>query len=293
MENQVVFKSTAFGGFDKKSVMDYVNELNVRVGENQAQLMAQMDEVNKRNGELSARLQQTEARLGEARRDLQAANNELAAERKKSSDLTGLIDSLNEEVSKQEQIIIGKDAELREHIRKIERIERQNSLLEASRREMEQASVQIGKLMLSSQSEADQIIREANSQAEVITRQADQAVADARVQANDIIAESESLLEEAQVQAGDILRGAEDTLQYMHRQFSAFRREVEQVQENIAQAVGVITKKTGDITQTIARVEENMLNTAAVQLIPEEGEAVARRLEEADGSDFFRSAAEC
>jgi len=196
-------------------------------------------------------------------------------------------------VSKQEQIIIGKDAELREHIRKIERIERQNSLLEASRREMEQASVQIGKLMLSSQSEADQIIREANSQAEVITRQADQAVADARVQANDIIAESESLLEEAQVQAGDILRGAEDTLQYMHRQFSAFRREVEQVQENIAQAVGVITKKTGDITQTIARVEENMLNTAAVQLIPEEGEAVARRLEEADGSDFFRSAAEC
>ena len=90
MANDIIFKSKAFGGFDKNEVMDFVN----KILEEKASLEKKLSESN-------AKFAQTNAQLFELKQTLDEAESEKAE-----------LDLLKAQLQEAQSIIINKDEEL-------------------------------------------------------------------------------------------------------------------------------------------------------------------------------------
>jgi len=263
MENQPVFKKVAFGGFDKVSVLDYVFELSTSTQEAQEKLAAQLEEVAAAREKLAASLQEAEAGLSATRAERDNLSAELSGERSRSGELGALIESLHQEVAKQERIVAEKDEEIAAYIRKTRELADRNTELESKKEEVDRASVYIGELLLRTRADSEKILSDAS-------RQAEEMVADA----------SRSLDE-------------------VYGQFKRFRSDMEHIQEQIQGSLSAVQEKFSDMNRSVEQAEytlRDFCNAPATELklVTDAGGLAYTPFgdEQGENTTFFRPAAE-
>lgn len=213
------FKTVAFGGFHKQSVLSYVYELNNNAKAAQEQLNAQLQEVASSREQLQGRIRELEQKLRESESARQSTADELNAERARTSELGGMLDSLGAEIERQKQIVAQKDEEIRRCRRQLDELQSRNAEYEKKKQEVEKSSVYITELLMRAHTESDQI------------------------------------LENAEQKAGEIVEGAYTSLSEVRAQFELFRGEMENIEIRIESAVVSMQKKFAAIGEAIDRAE--------------------------------------
>ena len=222
VENQPIFKTSLFGGFERQSVLNYIFELNNNAQAAQDRLSAQFEEVSAARERLSESIRGLEQKLSTAEKVRTELEEELSEEKTKRTEMNDMLDSLNAEIDRQKIIIAEKDAEINRFGEIRARLEEKNAELEAGRSEVEKASIYLGDLVVKTKLEAEQILEDANQQAQ-------------------------GMMEEAT-----------KSLATVFEQFGKFREEMEAIEEKIEDAIFSIQEKFSAIGNTIVQSEENI-----------------------------------
>lgn len=224
LENQPIFKTSLFGGFERQSVLSYIYELNNNAKAAQDRLNAQFEEVGAARERLSETIRGLEQKLASAEETRRSLEAELSGERSRQGEQSAMLDSLNAEIDRQKAIIAEKDAEISRFGQIRAELEQKNAELEAGRGEVEKASVYLGELVVRTRMEAEKILEDANSQAKGVVEEATRS------------------------------------LTAVFDQFGKFRVEMEAIEEKIEEAVISMQHKFAAIGDTINESEENIRN---------------------------------
>ena len=257
MEKQIVFKTSAIGGFDKKSVLDYIYALNQRAEEAQARMEDQLYA-------LTQTKEQLEQELQTAHIDLQ--NTKTALEQKEIR--------AAQEVQELQKTLEEKTGEIWELSQKNAEHLQTNRDLESKRTEVEQASAQIGKLLIDAHAEADRIAATARESADLL-------VDEARQEADQILAEAQekgtALEEDAAQERAKMMEDTKATMADTYAQFFAFQSEVATIQEVLLNALDDIRAKSDSMT--------DVMTTARNTICPPDADASENGDDNADNMD--------
>lgn len=267
-QEQSALKKTTFGGYDRKSVLNYIYELNAAAEAAQDKLEAQLEEVTASREKLSETIKDLEGKMEGLRGERKAVESELSSEKERTGELSALIDALEEEKRRQAQIIAEKDAEIAQHLRRSEELIEKNRQLEEKKQEVERASAHIGELLLRTRMESEK------------------ALADAKKQAEDMVAE-----------AGRSMKGVYD-------QFERFRLEMTTIRTQIESSITAVQDRFAQITDSVDKMSSSLEEILSPQNtglrlvtdIHDEFPVAYSKSDDApssdDGTSFFRTAAE-
>lgn len=188
MDSSGFLRSVSFGGFDKKDVLAYVDDLNTKI----YTLEAELEDAKKKVG----------SGKGGHFEGKEEYEQLLAKERAKSSELMAKVDTLNLTIQSNESVIADKDKEIENLKAKIEELENAKPAEQDTT-----ASFDIGSVFIEAKKSADKIV----SEARLAVKKMD---ADAKALAEQVIEEAnskaQSIVSEANEKAEDILRNAEN-----------------------------------------------------------------------------------
>lgn len=209
MSRKIEFSTAAFGGFDKKQVLDYIYKVHSEADSQEALYKEQIEELTKEIEEKQQQLDiaiekveniQTENNLSQSANDLTKNTD------KDLQELHNIISSLNEKVEYYERIINDMPADSSSKTpettnadiqKEWDELERQKNALTVERQNLEESSSQIGKVMLDAHNKADDIIIDAENTAKEMLRRAKATIEDQRVKANQIVLEHQESVEKA------------------------------------------------------------------------------------------------
>ncbi len=163
MSDPVIFKTSAFGGFQKAAVLSYIDQLN---RDNQ-----------KLKTELDEKVAALEAQVTELKEQLPTEEEKAAAEeqakqqREKSQELTELNDRLNLEIARQRKLLADKDEEIKqlaEQARKFQ-FQAETNLFKAQK--YDEVAMKVGTLVVDAKQQAEYIVEQAKEEARAITRE--------------------------------------------------------------------------------------------------------------------------
>lgn len=272
MDKQVIFKSAAFGGFDKKSVTDYIFKLNQSAEEAQIEAEERVRNLNMEKNALEDELSETLAKLAQQQNELSATIEELRAARQKNNEMTNLAQSLKNEIAEKEIILSERDAvileknsiieekealilELSEKLQSPPQIEykKEDNLYEYPSEESEdteeaeivyeytgdeydeeEASSALGRLFIEAHNEADRIVSASKEEA-------DEILAAAR-------ADADILLIKAKGQAERIIEEAGDAVEESYSAFEEFKSDLVYMQKSVLSSLESMRERTSNLT---------------------------------------------
>ncbi len=175
MANDVVFKSRAFGGYDKTEVMDYINKLleenaslqkrlseaNARFAQVNSQLFELQREATE-NEELKAKLEDALATIDSLKASLDEAAQERAALESKLEEKEAEIGKLQGELTDR--------PEATELILEIEALKAEVARLKIEAEKKRDLERQVGAAMLDARVHSEELIEQAKEKASAITR---------------------------------------------------------------------------------------------------------------------------
>lgn len=167
MADQAVFKTAAFGGFDKASVLGYIDQLNQAAQNAQAELQKKITSLEGQNRELSGQLE-------EKRKKMMDLENALQAEQAKSRETNSLVNNLNLEIARQGKALEEKCREVRLCQEKCRQFQFKAEAMEYKAQKFDEASLDIGTVILEARQTANGILEEAEVKAKEITSDAEQ-----------------------------------------------------------------------------------------------------------------------
>ena len=103
MDQEGIFKTTAFGGFDKKSVLSYIDNLTEKHHALEEELRNQIAEYSKAQDSQVEYIEKLEAQLADAEKKLEAVAGQLEQERAMAPQTTGQFDELTQQNRELEQ----------------------------------------------------------------------------------------------------------------------------------------------------------------------------------------------
>ena len=269
MEQQLVLKTSLFGGFDRQSVLNYVYEMNNSAKAAQDRLCAQLEEVGAAREKLSDTLRSLEQQLMAAENAKRTLGDELSGEKAKNNELAAMLDSLNQEIKRQHSIIEEKDVKITRYSKIKEELEHKNASLEQKRQEIEKISIYIGEMSVRARMDSEQILEKAETQAKIV-------------------------LEDASEQARNLVEEATKSLSSVFEQFDKFRSEMEAIEEKIEDAVVTMQKKFAAIGNALAESEQSIRDfyrPCNISLVTDGPKTAANQATNKDDK-FFRSAAD-
>ncbi len=179
MSKDVLFKTSAFGGFKKDEVMDFVQQVLGEKGELERLLLNNTT----RNNQLSAELNQVKSELD----GLASVRNELAESLIKIEDLTNTLqekDALIEELTAKLA-----DAEKNNcSSEEVEKLKAENEVLKADIEKKRDMERQVGAAMLDARVHSEELIEEAKEKANNVTKAIYNAIGETAVKIDDLSA---------------------------------------------------------------------------------------------------------
>lgn len=191
MADNVVFKSRAFGGFDKTEVMDYVNKL-----------LEEKASVEKRLSESNAKFAQANAQLFEMKRNADDIENYKAQLEEALAKIEELNAQASEKTAEAEELksqLAQKDEEnsrLREEMGNMAVPQELQAELEAAKAEIGRLKVeaekkrdlerQVGAAMLDARIHSEELVEEAKEKANAVTKNVYSAIGETAVKIDDL-----------------------------------------------------------------------------------------------------------
>ena len=158
MQSGSFFKTAAFGGFEKKDVLNYIDEIHKKM----LKLESEAEEKASQFEELIEKIASTEKDRDEKVADLtdqlNQGNNQISNLENKLEKKEILATELNKRLAEKEEHINGLNAELNE-------VNNKNRQYEAQIRQHEETTREVGNVMLDARRTADSIISQANATA--------------------------------------------------------------------------------------------------------------------------------
>ena len=175
MANDVVFKSRAFGGYDKTEVMDYINKLleekaslekhlseaNARFAQANSQLF-ELKMLSDENEALKAKLEEAHATIDSLKTSLDEAVQERAALESQLEEKEAEIGKLHGELTER--------PEATELILEIEALKAEVARLKIEAEKKKDLERQVGAAMLDARVHSEELIEQAKEKASAITR---------------------------------------------------------------------------------------------------------------------------
>lgn len=168
MSAEGVFKTSVFGGFDKQSVLTYVDDLISQQQEKENELQKQAEEAAGQCDDLRIQAAQLTARISELEEEIEKGNRaraELEAENARVAELEeALLREREHSAQLEEQL-----EQEKEHVGQLEQQIREN---DECVQKYEEVVSQVGLVMVEAQNQADVILSRARRQADTIAQEA-------------------------------------------------------------------------------------------------------------------------
>ncbi len=191
MANDVVFKTKAFGGYDKTEVMDYINNLleekaalekrlseaNARYAQANSQLF-EMKRVADENEELKAKLDEALATIDSLNQALEVAQAECAALQNQIKAKQNEIERLEKELKERPD-----SAEL---VDEIEALKAEVARLKIEAEKKRDLERQVGAAMLDARIHSEELVEEAKAKASAVTMTVYNAIGETAVKIDEL-----------------------------------------------------------------------------------------------------------
>lgn len=254
MDNSGFLKSVSFGGFDKKDVLAYVDDLNTKIYN------------------LESELEDAKAKLGEGGGTANIAGAEeyeqlLAKERAKANELMANNDTLKLTIQSHEDEIKAKDAEIEQLKEKITELENNASVQQPATSEFD-----IGSVFVEAKNAADRIIAEARNAAKKMNDDAkelaEQVVDEANNKATDIVSDANSKANKIVADAEEESKGIHTAAEEVKK---AVQSDIRDFSENVAKLNDLISGFSAESLEKLDKAK-TILNDVETAL--EKGEPV-------------------
>ena len=160
-DEKVLLKTSFFGGFDKKEVLSYIDNLREQNRVMGQELETHINEVSTARNELSQQVSSFESKLSEMERQLEERSGKI-------KELTGMIDSLKEEIGDERQKNVEQKMQLQRQFDANKLLEAKAKQFEFKAKRYDDVSAQIGDIMLEAKQSASEVIERAETQAQEI-----------------------------------------------------------------------------------------------------------------------------
>ena len=189
MANDIIFKTKAFGGFNKEEVMTYINNL---ISEKSA-LEAKCKELTDANNDLQTKVNEAEEKVKEAEEKVSKAEEKLGedeqrlkVEREINTALTEDKEKLNVEILKlnkeitelkNKPVLSEEDAEI---------LKAENAKLKIECDKLKAMEQQVGAAMLDARLRSDELIKEAEEKADLVRKDVYDAIGDTALKIDEL-----------------------------------------------------------------------------------------------------------
>jgi len=228
MDSSGFLRSVSFGGFDKKDVLAYVDDLNTKI----YTLEADLEDAKKKAG----------SGKGGHFEGKEEYEQLLAKERAKSSEFMAKVDTLNLTIQSNESVIADKDKEIESLKAKIEELEN----AKPAEQQDTTASFDIGSVFIEAKKSADKIVSEARAAVKKMD-------ADAKALAEQVIDEAngkaQTIVSEANEKAEDILRNAENKSAELERMSHDVQSKIKNTIDSMFDNISKISDTISDFSR--------------------------------------------
>lgn len=172
MEDSGVFKSATFGGFEKKSVLSYIDSLNEQFHETELSYQEKIEEYEKAQESQLSHIKSLEATAADNEGKLTAVAEQLEEERKLAKQANALISELQAKNEALQKKMDDNERELQIQLERNRQLQFKVESLEYKSRKYDDFSNQIGNTLIEAKQNAEKIIRTAKANAKEISLQA-------------------------------------------------------------------------------------------------------------------------
>ena len=189
MANDVIFKTKAFGGFNKEEVMTYINRLISEKEELENKCKELTDEKNNLKNEvseISRKLKETEEKLTKSAEEYEDLSKILEAEREVSAAVYNEKEEFNVEILKlnkelnelkNKPVLSEEDAEI---------LKAENAKLKAECDKLKAMEQQVGAAMLDARLRSDELVKEAEEKANLVRKDVYDAIGDTALKIDEL-----------------------------------------------------------------------------------------------------------
>ncbi len=180
MANDIVFKTKAFGGFDKNEVMDFVNKI-----------LSEKKDSEKRIAETNVKVAEANAKLNE----LRAISDELDSAKEKLKEAECEIASLKEELAEKD-VKVAELNEINENlsanavsddvVSELEALKAENARLKIENEKKKDLERQVGAAMLDARVHSETLVEEAKEKANAVTKAVYNAIGETALKIDDL-----------------------------------------------------------------------------------------------------------
>ena len=160
-DEKVLLRTSFFGGFEKKEVLEYIDKLREQNRYMGKELDDRIDEVSTARNELSAQVRSFEAKIIEMERQLEERGGKI-------KELNTVVESLRGEVGKQKQRVIEQEMQLNHQKDQNKQLTLQAQNYEFKAKRYDDFSAQFGEILLEAKRTASETVAEAEKKAEEI-----------------------------------------------------------------------------------------------------------------------------
>lgn len=191
MANDVVFKSKAFGGFDKNEVMDFVNKileekasLDKRLSESNAkfaQVNSQLFELKRtveENDDIRTELENVKASLIEVQNELSVKTEQIEALNTQINEKNTEIESLNSQLS---ETVTSDEVQL-----ELDSLRAEVARLKVEAEKKKDLERQVGAAMLDARIHSEELVEEAKEKANAVTKSVYTAIGETALKIDDL-----------------------------------------------------------------------------------------------------------
>ena len=250
-DEKVLLKTSFFGGFEKKEVLEYIDKLREQNRVMGKELEERIGEVSNARSELSSQVSDFEAKLSEMERKLEERSC-------KVKELYGQVDNLKGEVSRHKQRVVEQEMQISQQKDRNMKLALQAQNLEFKAKRYDDFSAQIGDILLEAKHSADETISQAEQKAEQIKHNA--------VAAN----------EQITVSLNAMRREIKDVRNQLENIMKDFIERIDEIDRSLEQAVNASDDNKSEIRSKV--FEES--DESTLDSITEEEKAI--------NNEFFR-----
>ncbi len=235
MEKQVIFKS-ALNGFEKSSVLKYIDELNSKLNKTEADCQAQLEEMENERYSLIDQVAALELGAKEAQKKY---DTEMTAQQEQLNEKQALIEKLEAEVKKLSLQVEEQEQELIMQREQNRLIREQAESVEMKSKKYDEAAASIGDVILGARQDAARILEEARIKADAIVSVAKQEAADIQNDAQNKLNATQNRMDQLKAQFFSIREQMNSSVALLNDQFGQVEASMAPVVEETAEEPAV------------------------------------------------------
>lgn len=265
MEQQEgIFKTAAFGGFDKKSVLTYIETLTEKHLAEEEELRRRMQEFSKAQDSQVAYIKKLESQVTDLEGKLEAVATQLETERSVSPHAASQINELLQKNGELEKQVDTLEQEVKLQAERSRQLQFKAESMTYKSQKYDEMSNQIGDAMLVAKSNADKMVNDAKKQAEDLCAQAEAKAAilteQAEAHAAEIVQKADddaaAAVSHAQAKAVRLTQQAREEKHRLGDEVGSFKGDAVRLRKSIEEILFVLNDRVDVMHEIVRRMED-------------------------------------